>query len=146
MNELSTSQLLLIVNLYVVLALLVIGISARQLFCRLRRGNRSNKQLRFIKFFIAVVPMLSCLALLAFGIFAMGMSHGSGPKDYQVILFILGCLSPIVLFILWIVGFYLIDMVWIVSMTSLFFYFSFINPALYVRFWAEDNYQWAQLW
>lgn len=146
MNELSTSQLLIIVNLYAVLGLLVLGISTRQLFYRLRRGQRFNQQLRVIKFLIAIVPMLSCLALLAFGIFAMGMSHGSGPKDYQVILFILGCLSPIVLFILWIVGFYLVDLVWIVSMISLFFYFSFINPALYVRFWAEDNYQWAQLW
>ncbi len=99
MNEISTSQLLLLVNLYVVLALLLFGISVRELFGQLRQGNRCNKKLRVIKFLIAIVPTLSCLALLAFGIFAMGMSHGSRPKDYQIILFILGCLSPIVLFL-----------------------------------------------
>lgn len=31
-------------------------------------------------------------------------------------------------------------------MLSLLFYFSFVNPALYVRYLANDNYKWAQLW
>lgn len=146
MNELSTSQLLLLVNSYALIALLVFGVSARELFCQLIQGDRCKKKLRFIKFLIAIVPMLSCLALLMFGLFAIGMSHGSRPKDYQVILFVLGCLIPFALFIIWIIGFWLIDVVWVVTTMSLLFYFSFVNPALYVRYWADDNYQWAQLW
>lgn len=146
MNDLSPSQLLLIVNGYVLLGLMVFAMSARALVCRLWEGSWCMKKLRLIRFLIAIVPMLTCLAALAFGLFVLGMSHGSGPENYQVALFVLGCLTPFALLILWIIGFLVVDAVWVVALTSVLFYFSFINPVLYMRYWAEDNYQWAQLW
>ena len=104
MSEISTSQLLLIVNAYVLLGLMVFAISARALICRLWEGGRRMKKLRSLRFLIAIVPMLSCLAALAFGLFALAMSHGSRPESYQVVLFVLGCLTPFVLLILWIIS------------------------------------------
>jgi TPR repeat protein len=89
--------------------------------------------------------MITCLAALAFGIFAIGMSHGSRPENYQVMLFVLACFTPFVLLILWIIGFLIVDAVWFVAMMLLFFYFSWVNPVLYLRYWADDNYQWAQV-
>lgn len=96
-----------------------------------------QKKLRSLKFLIAIVPMLTCLAALAFGLFALAMSHGSGPESYQVVLFVVGCLTPFVLLILWIIGFLAADILLVVTLTSVF---------IYLRYWAEDNYQWAQLW
>jgi TPR repeat protein len=145
MDDITATQLLLIVNLYVLLGIMIFAMSARALVCRLWKRNWCRKKLRAVKFLIAIVPMLSCLAALAFGIFAMGMAHGSRPENYEVILFVLGCLTPVFLLILWIIGFLLVDAIWVVGLMSVLFYFSFINPVLYLRYWADANYSRAQI-
>ena len=97
MYDLTPIQRLLIVNAYLFLALVVFGLSANALVCRLKKGTRCAQRHRVIKSIVAIPLMLSCLALLAMGLFAIGMSHGSRPEGYQVVLFILGCLLPIIL-------------------------------------------------
>ena len=146
MNELSAAQLLLIVNGYVFLAFLLFGMSARGIVCRVWDGKWCKKKLRFFRFLIAIIPMISCLAILAMGLFALGMSHGSRPENYQVALFILGCLGPFFLLVVWCFGVLLTDLLWAAAMVMVLIYFSLINPALYIRCWANSNFAWAQLW
>lgn len=146
MGDLSTTSLLLVVNAYVLLALLLFGLSASDLICRLKQGIRCAKRRRVSKFSVALPLMLSCLALLAMGVFAIGMAHGSRPKDYQVVLFILGCLVPFFLLIVWVFGSLWVDGLWVAATTTLFIYLSCINPAIYIQYWADDNWQWAQMW
>jgi TPR repeat protein len=146
MGDLSTTLILLAVNAYVLLALSLFALSTSDLVCRLKQSIRCAKRRRKIKIIVAVPLMLSCLALLGIGLFVIGMSHGSRPKDYQVWLFILGCLAPFFLFIFWIVGSLLVDALWVAIITALIVYLSFVNPAIYISCWADDNYQWAQLW
>ncbi len=146
MSDLSTTQLLLIVNTYVLLAVSLLVLSANDLVCWLKQGSRCAKRQRAIKVIVAVPLMLSCLALLAFGLLLMGMSHGSGPKDYEIWLLVLACLTPFFLLIFWIVGSLWVDALWVGIITALFVYLALVNPAIYVRFWANDDYQWAQMW
>lgn len=146
MGDWSTTQLLLVVNCYVFLALALFALSGSDLLCRLRNGHRCARQHRLAKFLVAVPLALSCLALLAIGLFAVGVSHGSQPKTYQIFLFILGCLTPCLLLLIWIVGSLVVDCLWCLLICALLVYFSCINPALYIRYWADDNYQWAQMW
>lgn len=138
--------LLLIVNLYLLLAILLFALSANDLACQIRNGTRCAKHHRKIKFIVAFPLMLSCLAVLAIGIFAIGMSHGSRPEEYQVWLFILGCLAPFILLIIWSVGSLFVSYIWIATTTALFIYLSFFNPAIYVQYWADSNIHWAQMW
>jgi TPR repeat protein len=86
------------------------------------------------------------LGILAGGLFAIGMSHGSRPENYQVILFILGCLVPVVLLILWAIGSLWLDAIWVLIVATLLGYLLFVNPAIYVQYWADSNNQWAQKW
>jgi hypothetical protein len=90
MSDLSTTYLLLIVNTYVLLTLSLFALSAGDLVCRLRKGSRCAKRHHALKCIVALPLMLSCLALLGAGLFTIGMAHGSRPKDYQLLLFVLG--------------------------------------------------------
>jgi hypothetical protein len=146
MGDWSTTRLLLVVNGYVFLAFALLVLSGSDLLCQLRKGNRCARRHRLAKFFVAAPLALSCLALLAIGLFAVGVSHGSQPKTYQVVLFILGCLTPCLLLLSWVFGSLVVDCLWSLLACLLLFYFSFFNPALYIRYWADDNYQWAQMW
>jgi len=146
MGDFSTTQLLIVVNVYVLLGLALFALSGSDLICWSRRQDRSARRHRLWKLIVAVPLALSCLALLAIGLFAVGMSHGAQPKTYQIILFILGCLTPCLLLLLWVLGSLLVDGLWCLLTIALVVYFVFINPALYVRYWAEDSYQWAQMW
>ncbi|MFW2365842.1 MAG: hypothetical protein ACN4GW_05455 [Desulforhopalus sp.] len=146
MINLSTTLLLFVVNCYVLLALALFTLSGSDLICQVRKGHRCARRHRWGKFLVAVPLALSCLAVLAIGLFAIGMSHGSQPKTYQLVLFILGCLTPCLLLILWVFGSLLVDSLWCIVVIILLVYFSFINPALYIRCWADDNHQWAQMW
>lgn len=146
MGDLSTTSLLLVVNAYVLLALLLFGLSASDLICRLKQGIRCAKRRRVFKFSVALPLMLSCLAVLAMGVFVIGMAHGSRPKDYQVVLFIGGCLVPVLLLIVWSFGSLWVDGLWVAAITALFIYLSCINPAIYIQYWADDDWQWAQMW
>ncbi len=146
MSELSAAQLLLIVNGFALLALLLFGMSARGIACRLWEVKWCKKKLGFFRFLIAIIPMISCLAVLAVGLFAVGMSHGSRPETYQAALFILGCLGSFFLLVACCFGVLLTDLLWAAVMVMVFIYFSLINPALYVRCWADSNFAWAQLW
>ncbi len=56
MSEISTSQLLLIVNAYVLLALMMFAMSVGALVCRLWEGCWCTKKLRSLKFLIAICP------------------------------------------------------------------------------------------
>jgi len=146
MNDLTPIQLLLIVNAYLLLGLVVFGLSANAIVCRLIKGTRRAKPYRAIKAITSVPLMLSCLALLAMGLFAIGMSHGSRPEGYQVVLFILGCLLPIVLLIIWIRGSLWLDALWVALIAAMLSYLLILNPAIYVQYWADSNVQWGQVW
>ena len=146
MGDWSTTQLLCVVNGYGFLALAVFALSGSDLLCLLRKRFRCARRHRLAKFLVAFPLALSCLSLLAIGLFAVGMSHGSQPKTYQVVLFILGCLTPCLLLIFWVFGSFTVDVLWCLLTCLLLTYFSFVNPALYIRYWADDNYQWAQMW
>jgi TPR repeat protein len=146
MNDLTPIQLLLIVNAYLFLGLVLFGLSAKALVCRLKKGTRCSQRHRAIISITSVPLMLSCLALLAMGLFAIGMSHGSRPEGYQVVLFILGCLLPIVLLIFWIRGSLWVDALWVALIAGILSYLMFINPAVYVQYWADSNVQWGQMW
>ena len=146
MGDWSTTRLLLVVNGYVFLAFALLVLSGSDLLCQLRKGNRCARRHRLAKFLVAAPLALSCLALLAIGLFAVGVSHGSQPKTHQVVLFILGCLTPCLLLLSWVFGSLVVDGLWSLLACLLLFYFSFFNPALYIRYWADDNYQWAQMW
>ncbi len=146
MYDLTPIQLLLIVNAYLFLGLVVFGLSAKALVCRLRKGTRCSQRHRAIKSVVAIPLMLSCLALLAMGLFAIGMSHSSRPEGYQVVLFILGCLLPIVLLIIWIRGSLWLDSLWVALIAAMLSYLLILNPAIYVQYWADSNVQWGQVW
>ena len=94
MDNLTQIHLLIIVNAYLLLGFVLFGLSANDLVCQLQNGTRCVKRYRVIKAIVAVPLILSTLGLLAGGLFAIGISHGSRPENYQVILFILGCLAP----------------------------------------------------
>ena len=142
----ATIPLLLIVNAYLFLALMVLGLSANDLVCHVKKGNRCTQNHRWLKSIVAIPLMLSCLALIAFGLFAMGVSHSSKPEGYQVVLFILGCLLPIILLIIWVVGSLWLDAMWVALIAAMLSYLLLYNPAIYVQYWAESNAQWAQMW
>ena len=142
----STIPLLLVVNAYLLLALVVFGLSANDLVCHLKKGTRCTQRHRRIKSIVAIPLMLSSLALLAFGLFAIGVSHGGKPEGYQVVLFILACLLPVILLIIWIVGSLWLDAFWVALITVMLGYLLLFNPAIYVQYWAESNVQWAQMW
>ncbi len=146
MDILTAIPLLIIVNAYLLLAFVLFGLSANDLICQLQNGTRCAKRHRLIKSIVAVLLILSCLCLLALGLFAIGMSHGSRPENYQVVLFILGCLVPVILLIIWAIGSLWLDTLWVLIVTPLLGYLLFINPALYVQYWADSNAKWAQLW
>ncbi len=146
MYDLTALQLLLVVNTYLLLALVVFGLSVKALACQLQGGHQCGRQHRKLKSLVALPLVLSCLALLAIGLFAVGMAHGSRPQGYQVILFVLGCLLPVVLLIIWLVGSLWLDGLWVVLIAALFAYLLLINPALYVQYWADSNAPGAQLW
>ena len=128
------------------LALVVFGLSANDLVCHLKKGTRCTQRHRRIKSIVAIPLMLSSLALLAFGLFAIGVSHGGKPEGYQVVLFILACLLPVVLLIIWIAGSLWLDAFWVALITVMLGYLLLFNPAIYVQYWAESNVQWAQMW
>lgn len=142
----STIPLLLVVNAYLLLALVVFGLSANDLVCHLKKGARCTQRHRRIKSIVAIPLMLSSLALLAFGLFVIGVSHGGKPEGYQVVLFILACLLPVVLLIIWIAGSLWLDAFWVALITVMLGYLLLFNPAIYVQYWAESNVQWAQMW
>ncbi|MEN8132429.1 MAG: hypothetical protein ABFS45_20065 [Pseudomonadota bacterium] len=146
MDILTAIPLLIIVNAYLLLAFVLFGLSANDLVCQLQNGTRCAKRHRVIKSIIAVPLILSTLGLLAYGLFAIGMSHGSRPENYQVILFILGCLVPVILLIIWAIGSLWLDSMWVLIVTVLLGYLLFINPAIYVQYWADSNSPWAQMW
>ena len=145
MNNITDFQILLGVNAYLLFALAVFWFSAKNLVCRFS-GSEPFPQHRVAKTVVAVPLVLGCLAILAGGLFVIGLSHGSRPDDYQVVLFILGCLLPVILLIIWVVGSAWVDALWIALITTLLCYLLFINSALYVRLWADSNVQWAQMW
>ena len=130
MYDLDSIQLLLIVNFYLFLALVVLGISVKALVCRLKKGSRCAQHHRVIKSIVTVPLALSCLAALAIGLFVIGMSHGSRPEGYQVVLFILGCLLPIVLLIIWVIGSLWLDGLWGFLVIVVFGYLLLYNPAI----------------
>ena len=142
----STIPLLLVVNAYLVLTLVLLGLSANELVCHLKKGTRCTKRHRRIKSVVAIPLMLSSLGILAFGLFAIGVSHGGKPEGYQVVLFILACLLLVVLLIIWIVGSLWLDTLWVTLITAMIGYLLLFNPAIYVQYWAETNVQWAQMW
>jgi uncharacterized protein len=146
MNDLTPIQLLLIVNAYLFLGLVVFGLSANALVCRLKKGTHCSQRHRAIKSIVAIPLMLSCLSLLAMGLFAIGMSHGSRPEGYQVVLFILGCLLPVGLLIIWIRGSLWLDALWVALIAGMLSYLLILNPAVYVQYWADSNVQWGQMW
>ncbi|MFT7460515.1 MAG: TPR repeat protein, partial [Planctomycetota bacterium] len=146
MSSLEPISLLLIVNAYLLLALALFALSASDLVCRLQSGSRCAKRHRLFKSIIAVPLILSALAVLAGGLFVVGLSHGSRPEDYQVILFIVACLALVMLLIVWAIGSLWLDTLWTLLVTALLGYLLFINPAIYVQYWADSNSQWAQMW
>lgn len=143
---LTAIPLLIIVNAYLLLAFMLLGLSGNDLLCHLQNGTRCAKRHRLIKSIVAVPLILSTLALLAGGLFAVGMAHGSRPENYQVVLFILGCLVPAILLIIWAVGSLWLDGLWVLIVTALLGYLLFINPAIYVQYWADSNSSSAQMW
>ena len=72
--------LLLIVNAYLFLALMVFGLSVNDLACYLKKDPHCAQNHRWIKSIVAIPLILSCLAMLAYGLFAIGMAHGSNRK------------------------------------------------------------------
>jgi TPR repeat protein len=106
--------------------------SAVRNVCQLQNGQRCAKRHRLIKSIVAVPLILSSLGLLAMGLFVVGMSHGSRPENYQVVLFVFACL--------W------LDALWVLLVTALLGYLLFINPAIYVQYWADSDFQWGQMW
>jgi hypothetical protein len=143
---LTAIPLLIIVNAYLLLAFVLFGLSANDLVCQLQNGTRCAKRHRVIKSIVAVPLILSTIGLLAGGLFVVGMAHGSRPENYQVVLFILGCLVPVILLIIWAIGSLWLDTLWVLIVAALLGYLLFINPAIYVQYWADSNSQWAQLW
>ena len=146
MHDLTPIQLLLIVNAYLFLGLVLFGLSANALVCRLKKGTRCAQRHRAIKSIVSIPLILSCLALMAFGLFAIGISHGSRPEGYQVVLFVPGCLLPIILLIIWVIGSLWLDALWVALIAAMLSYLLILNPAVYVDYWADSNVQWAQLW
>lgn len=146
MYDLDSIQLLLIVNFYLFLALALLGISVKALICHLKKGSRCAQRHRAIKSIVMIPLALSCLAALGIGLFAIGMSHGSRPEGYQVVLFILGCLLPIFLLVIWVIGSLWLDSLWGTLVVLILGYLLFINPAIYIQYWADSNFQWAQMW
>ena len=146
MDNLTPIDLLIIVNAYLLLAFMLFGLSANDLVCQLQNGTRCAKRHRVIKSIVAVPLILSALGLLAYGLFAIGVSHGSRPENYQVVFFILGCLVPVILLIIWAIGSLWLDVLWVLIVTALLGYLLFINPAVYVQYWADSNSPWAQIW
>ena len=142
---LTAIPLLIIVNAYLLLAFVLFGLSANDLVCQLQNGTRCAKRHRVIKSIVAVPLILSTIGLLAGGLFVIGMAHGSRPENYQVLLFILGCLVPVILLIIWAIGSLWLDALWVLIVAALLGYLLFINPAIYVQYWADSNSQWAQL-
>ena len=125
---------------------MLLGLSANALICRLKKGARCAQRHRAIKTIVSIPLMLSCLGVIAIGLFAIGISHGSRPEGYQVVLFIIGCLLPIVLLVVWIVGSLWLDALWVALIAAMLSYLLFLNPAIYVQYWADSNIQWAQIW
>ena len=146
MGDLTPIQLLIVVNTYLLLAFVLFGLSSSDLVCQLQKGTRCAKRHRVIKSIVAVPLILSALGVLAIGLFAIGVSHGSRPENYQVILFILGCLVPVIALIIWAIGSLWLDALWVLLVTALLCYLFFINPAIYVEYWADSNSQWGQMW
>ena len=146
MGDLTPIRFLIIVNTYLFLAFVLFGLSSSDLVCQLQKGTRCAKRHRVIKSIVAVPLILSTLGVLAIGLFAIGVSHGSRPEDYQVILFILGCLVPVILLIIWAIGSLWLDVLWVLLVTVLLCYLFFINPAIYVEYWADSNSPWGQMW
>lgn len=146
MFDFSAIALLLTVNAYLALALMLFGFSARSLACLFLDNTRSVKRYRGIKAFVALLLILSCLALLAAGLFAVGMAHGSRPENYEVMLFVAGCLLPVLLLVIWVVGSLWLDALWVVLVAALLGYLLIFNPAIYVQYWADSNNQYAQMW
>ena len=145
MDILTAIPLLIIVNAYLLLAFVLFGLSANDLVCQLQNRTRCAKRHHVIKSIVAVPLILSALGLLAGGLFVIGMAHGSRPENYQVVLFILGCLVPVILLIIWAIGSLWLDALWVLIVAALLGYLLFINPAIYVQYWADSNSQWAQL-
>jgi hypothetical protein len=145
-GNLTPVLLLLIVNAYMFLAFGLFGLSASDLVCQLQNGQRCAKRHRLIKSIVAVPLILSSLGLLAMGLFAVGMSHGSRPENYQVVLFVFACFVPVILLIIWAIGSLWLDALWVLLVTALLGYLLFVNPAIYVQYWADSDIQWGQMW
>ena len=146
MVDLTANQLLIVVNAYLFLGLLLFALSAKDLAWQLKEPARGAKRHRVLKSLVALPLILSTLGILAAGLFAVGMAHGSRPEDYQVALFVLGCLMLVTLLVIWAIGSLWLDALWVATGTVLLGYTLFINPALYVQYWADGNTQWAQMW
>ena len=146
MGDLTPIALLIIVNAYLLLAFVLLGLSNNDLICRLKKGTACAKRNRISKSIVATLLILSALGILAVGLFAIGVSHGSRPENYQVLLFILACLVPVILLIIWAIGSLWLDALWALLVTALLAYLLFFNPAIYVQYWADSNSQWGQMW
>lgn len=146
MGDLTPILLLIIVNAYLLLAFVLFGLSGNDLVCRLQKGTACAQRHHISKSIVATPLILSTLGILAMGLFAIGVSHGSRPENYQVLLFILACLVPVILLIIWAIGSLWLDALWVLLVTSLLAYLFFFNPAIYVQYWADSNSQWGQMW
>jgi TPR repeat protein len=145
-GDLTPILLLIIVNAYLLLAFALFGLSGNDLVCRLQKGTACAQRHHISKSIVATPLILSTLGILAMGLFAIGVSHGSRPENYQVLLFILACLVPVILLIIWAIGSLWLDALWVLLVTSLLAYLFFFNPAIYVQYWADSNSQWGQMW
>lgn len=146
MHDFSSTHLLWTVNAYVLLIVTMLVLSADDLRCRVRGEARCARRRQLAKFFVAIPLILTVLGILAFGLFAIGMAHGSRPENYQVILFIAACLLLILLLAIWVYGSIWIDAICTLVIIAAAIYLIGVKPALYVRVWADDHYAWAQMW
>ncbi|WP_028584043.1 tetratricopeptide repeat protein [Desulfogranum mediterraneum] len=150
MYELTSVQLLVLVHGYLFLAAALATLSAASLLRRYRsqapdREGPCPRSWRS-RALVALPLILSCLAILAIGLFALGLSHGSRPQGYQVVFFVLGCLLPVLLLLIWVVGHPWLDGFWLLLISLLLGYLLWFKPASYVQFWAESRVPWVQLW
>ena len=146
MNDLTPNQLLIIVNAYALLAVVLVALSASDFVYRAPAAARSARRNRLLKSLVALPLILSSLGALMLGLFLLGMSHGSRPENYQAILFIVSCLLPVALLVICSFGSLWADALWMLIVAALLGYLLVFNPAIYVRYWAESNSTWAQMW
>lgn len=145
-SSLTNLHYILIFLAYFLVLVGVLWFSVSDLVCHFRGASDCFKRRRIVKVIMSLALIFTVLAMLAVGLFALGMSHGSRPEGSTVLLVIAGAFVLMILLALWGFGNMLTSMLFAAVLGGYALYILVLQPNQPMRLLASYEVSWAQNW